>query len=83
MEDSAHTDVGNLIGRRISHLGLWKGRGEGDMRGGHHFIANGKVYLERCYDCGRENYAPSVASGQCAWCGSKAIPEASDAKEAK
>jgi len=36
---------------------------------------NGKLYLVRCYACGdkdgrgRENWAPAVASGTCAWCG--------------
>lgn len=30
---------------------------------------NGKRYLVRCPSCKRENYAPSVSSGQCAWCG--------------
>lgn len=34
---------------------------------------NGKLYLVRCFVCdedrGRENWAPAVASGQCAWCG--------------
>lgn len=36
---------------------------------------DGNIYLVRCYACdpkvGRENYAPSVATGQCAWCGWK------------
>ena len=36
---------------------------------------NGQLFLVRCFacggECGRENYAPSVASGQCAWCGWK------------
>ena len=31
-----------------------------------------KLYLVRCPFCGRENYIPAVASGQCAWCGYKA-----------
>lgn len=35
--------------------------------------SDGKLYLVRCYACdpkrGRENYAPSVATGTCAWCG--------------
>lgn len=42
---------------------------------------NGNLYLVRCYACeperGRENYAMSVASGQCAWCGWKEVPPAS------
>ena len=33
------------------------------------FVSNGKVYLVRCPKCDKENYAPSVASGKCAWCG--------------
>lgn len=39
------------------------------------FRKDGKLYLVKCYKCdpkyGRENYAPAVASGQCAWCGWK------------
>lgn len=27
-----------------------------------------RVYLVRCFTCGRENYGPNVASGICAWC---------------
>jgi len=30
---------------------------------------DGKLYLKRCFDCGRENYAMAVPSGICAWCG--------------
>lgn len=34
---------------------------------------DGKLYLVRCFACepehGRENYAPAVASSECAWCG--------------
>lgn len=33
------------------------------------FREAGKLYLVRCRVCDRENYAPAVASGQCAWCG--------------
>ena len=33
----------------------------------------GRLFLIRCYACdnerGRENWAPVVATGQCAWCG--------------
>lgn len=36
---------------------------------------DGRLYLIRCYECGgeygRENYAPAVADGVCAWCGWK------------
>ena len=35
----------------------------------------GQLFLVRCFACepdnGRENYAPAVATGQCAWCGWK------------
>ena len=30
---------------------------------------NGLVCMQRCFTCGRENWAPIVSSGQCAWCG--------------
>lgn len=30
---------------------------------------SGRVFLVRCHRCGKENYLPAVASGQCAWCG--------------
>lgn len=30
---------------------------------------SGSKGLMRCPECGRENYALSVASGGCAWCG--------------
>jgi hypothetical protein len=34
------------------------------------FIKDGQLYLVRCQNCGnRENYAPAVAGGMCAWCG--------------
>lgn len=29
----------------------------------------GLVFMTRCIQCGRENYAPAVASGVCVWCG--------------
>lgn len=41
------------------------------------FRKNGQLYLVRCFVCsdnidiGRENWAPAVASGTCAWCGWK------------
>lgn len=30
-----------------------------------------QVYLTHCPKCEMENWAPGVASGQCAWCGYK------------
>lgn len=32
---------------------------------------DGKEFLVRCPACEKENYSPSVATGQCAWCGWK------------
>ena len=36
---------------------------------------DGKVYLVRCPSCKRENWAPAVADGVCAWCGWSAESE--------
>ena len=33
------------------------------------FEADGKIYLVRCPECGRENWSGAVASGICCWCG--------------
>jgi len=34
---------------------------------------SGRLFLVRCFACesnrGRENWAPSVATGKCTWCG--------------
>jgi len=34
---------------------------------------SGNIYLVRCFSCdkdhGKENWAPMVAEGKCAWCG--------------
>lgn len=32
---------------------------------------DGRWFLVRCFDCGLENWAPAVATGKCAWCGSE------------
>lgn len=48
------------------------------------FRSEGKLYIVRCYICGehgRENWAPAVASGRCAWCGSGEKPIESEAKQ--
>lgn len=29
---------------------------------------NGRLFLVRCFNCGRENYIPNVALGICTWC---------------
>ena len=35
--------------------------------------ADGELFLVRCFHCdpvrGRENWAPVVTTGECAWCG--------------
>ena len=33
------------------------------------FVANDKMFLERCPDCLHENWSMAVSSGVCAWCG--------------
>lgn len=35
---------------------------------------DGMLFLQRCPECRRENYAMAVATGQCAWCGWKEQP---------
>lgn len=40
-----------------------------------------QIYMERCPKCRKENYAPAVATGQCAWCGYKATEEDINGKE--
>ncbi len=35
----------------------------------------GKIALERCPKCGRENYIMNVLSGRCTWCGFDANKE--------
>jgi len=40
----------------------------------YNFMSGDKLFLVRCFHCssaGKENYAPAVASGTCAWCGWK------------
>lgn len=39
-----------------------KGLGYGFLRD------DGKFCMIKCCACGRQNYAPSVMSGTCAWC---------------
>lgn len=40
------------------------GRGRGDG----YIAADGTICMERCFNCGRTNYAPCVSSGKCWWC---------------
>jgi len=35
----------------------------------------GKLFLVYCPRCGKENWAPRVSEGVCAWCGYKATEE--------
>jgi len=30
---------------------------------------NGQLYMQRCPECARENYALNVSAGVCTWCG--------------
>lgn len=42
----------------------------------HGFVGDdGKVYLQRCPKCEKENWAMAVATGECCWCGYKAKEE--------
>lgn len=40
-----------------------------------------QIYMEYCPKCKKENYVPAVATGQCAWCGYKAVKEDVNGKE--
>lgn len=53
------------------------------MKKGRGFLSKDgeRVYLERCFACGKENWAPAVASGRCAWCGYEAKKEALEDEE--
>lgn len=36
---------------------------------------DGRLYLVRCPVCIKENWAPFVMSGRCAWCGASEVNE--------
>jgi hypothetical protein len=38
------------------------------IRLGFGFIADGQLFMTRCFECGHENWALAVATGKCAWC---------------
>lgn len=38
-------------------------------RGVEYYPGDGTLLLITCPKCGRENWAPNVADGVCAWCG--------------
>lgn len=44
-------------------------RAEQEKYRGNFLGDNGELFLVRCAACHRENWAPAVASGACAWCG--------------
>lgn len=49
---------------------------------GHGFIdEDGKKCMERCFSCGKENYAMAVISGFCAWCGFNANEKEDNGKK--
>ena len=41
----------------------------GDLWLGFRPSGEQQLYLQRCPECYRENYAMAVLSGACAWCG--------------
>lgn len=45
------------------------------------FITDKRIFLVRCPKCKRENWALSVSSGICAWCGYNANTEGVDTNE--
>lgn len=46
------------------------------MNGFGYKTKEGKICMVRCFSCGKENYAMTVSSGICAWCGYDANREA-------
>jgi ribosomal protein L37E len=51
---------------------------EKDIRNGRghgYHTTKDTIHMVRCFECGRENWAMAVASGQCAWCGFNANKE--------
>lgn len=59
------------MGKTILELKVKKGFGWYDKQ-------RKAISMTRCFECGRENYAPAVTTGECAWCGYDAnglVPE--------
>jgi ribosomal protein L37E len=48
---------------------------------GSYYLDGEKRCMIRCISCGRENWAPVVASGKCAWCGFDANNKTEEKKE--
>lgn len=45
---------------------------EEQLKNKANYLDKGKLFLVSCMNCsekGKENYAPAVAAGICAWCG--------------
>lgn len=37
---------------------------------GHGFYgSDNRIWMQRCFKCGKENHALAVSTGKCAWCG--------------
>ena len=45
-----------------------------EMTGNVWRAPDGRLFMQRCPRCNRENWSGAVASGECAWCGEKARP---------
>lgn len=58
-----------MKGRRIMIESLIHKAAKAERELDRNFKADGKTYLVRCPSCEKENYAPWVSSGICAWCG--------------
>lgn len=56
---------------------------KGEQALSENFESEGKVYLVRCPKCKKENWAPNVASGVCAWCGYDANRKEEDDRKEK
>lgn len=47
----------------MDNLLISRGRGHGYVK------VDGTICMDRCFDCGKLNYAIAVNSGSCFWCG--------------
>lgn len=56
---------------RNNNVSFVREKGDGEfVERGHGFMTKEKtVGLERCPECGAENYVMNVLSGNCTWCG--------------
>lgn len=59
---------------QYDHDDLWWEDEDGNRKGyGFRSKKNGTLALQKCPDCGAENYYSMVLEGQCAWCGWKIL----------